>query len=173
MSLVAGPTNNTILIMTGSDRTCTQLREYLSSMEGSILSGVTKGAGIGGDDEENSDSNPGRKLMERYLRNYFFWKSGLGQTSANIFNSRNGNDALHSYSAKNSASTSGNVMNSTGGRVGVENEALKRKAEFNKSRGSQKRRRQRGGAGAGGPGRAGKDAGPAEAEKEAEEVADL
>lgn len=152
--------------MTGSDRTCTQLREYLSSMNSSVLSRVTSGAGMGNGDDDDRSNSPGRALMEKYLRNYFFWKGGLGQTSSNLSNSK-------SNSSSTFIQENGVPQANPNSRAALlESEALKRKAAFTKASG-QKRRRQRGGAGAGGPGRAGKETGPVEAEKEAEDVASL
>lgn len=57
-----GDSNSSVLVMCNSERNCTQLREYLATMETS------------GTDESNK---PGRAMMERYLRNYLYWKANL------------------------------------------------------------------------------------------------
>ncbi|KAG9025430.1 hypothetical protein FS842_005255, partial [Serendipita sp. 407] len=56
------PGTNTVLIMCSSDRTCNQIREFLSSMDPTAKPG-----------------SKGRKFMESRLRSYLFWKGKLGQ----------------------------------------------------------------------------------------------
>lgn len=57
--------NNTILIMTEMDRTCTQLRELLTT--------------------HGKANSRGRKMMMHLLRKYFRWKSGYAAVSQNLF----------------------------------------------------------------------------------------
>ncbi|PWN52772.1 hypothetical protein IE53DRAFT_311477 [Violaceomyces palustris] len=118
---LCGPTNNTILIMTESDRTCSQVREILSSMD------------------ECPKEAPGRHLMEHLLGDYLYWKSSLGKMDANLkgkpMSSSSGPTLNHIQEDRTSSESSEPTEN--------QNEALKRKASM--QRGQQKRRRQRGG----------------------------
>lgn len=66
------PGNNTVLVMCDSDRNCAQLREYLS-----LRKPVAVGKGDEGKNKDDEENNPGRIMMERYLRNYLYWKSSL------------------------------------------------------------------------------------------------
>ncbi|KAG8842037.1 hypothetical protein FRC20_004668, partial [Serendipita sp. 405] len=77
------PGTNTVLIMCSSDRTCNQIREFLSSMDPTAKSG-----------------SKGRKFMESRLRSYLFWKGKLGQEGKR----RDGGDS--SNNGPNSAGTS-------------------------------------------------------------------
>ncbi|KAJ9098668.1 hypothetical protein QFC21_004316 [Naganishia friedmannii] len=61
--------SNSILVLCNSDRTCSQLREYLSTMKPFIPGQHT---------EENGAGKP---MMERLLRTYFYWKNGLRDIS--------------------------------------------------------------------------------------------
>jgi DNA excision repair protein ERCC-4 len=63
------PGANTVLVMCQGERTCTQLREYLSTMKPFVPGG------------ENKMDEAGRKMMARLLRTYFFWKNGLRDIS--------------------------------------------------------------------------------------------
>ncbi|GES78268.1 DNA repair protein [Rhizophagus clarus] len=65
--------NNTVLIMVENERECSQLREYLSTIHIAERQGVSKGS----------------IMLERLLKNYFKWKSGMSKVSKNLFN---GND---------------------------------------------------------------------------------
>ncbi|KAN0059816.1 DNA repair protein RAD16 [Thecaphora frezii] len=115
---LTGPTNNTILIMTNSERTCSQIREILSTMH------------------LCPENSPGKLLMRKLLRNYFFWKGGLGKLNANL---KNDGQASTPASSTDRAERPGQGEGTT-------SEALKRKAAFQRSWQPQyKRRRQRGG----------------------------
>ncbi|KAE8209476.1 hypothetical protein CF327_g6551 [Tilletia walkeri] len=143
--------NNTILIMTSTDRTCAQIREYLGTMHEP--------------DEHPGRKNftPGKKMMLRLFKNYFHWKGGLGRMSSNVKGSfpavgqQGGTNGTTGSPSRGSAANS-----SAGGSSAVDrrSEAMKRKDASFQQRGGHhaaKRRRQRGGAAAAaaGPGRAG------------------
>ncbi|KAK0520363.1 DNA repair protein RAD16, partial [Tilletia horrida] len=140
--------NNTILIMTSTDRTCAQVREFLGTMHEPDDHPDVKGL------------TPGRKMMLRLFRNYFLWKGGLGRLNSNAKAAGGGQQG------GNSNSHAGGGSGGAGGSGAQDNrsDAMKRKDAAGNQRGGQpaaKRRRQRGGAaaGAGGPGR-GADSGP-------------
>lgn len=67
---VGAPGSQAVLVMCQSERTCTQLREYLSTMEP-----FTPGR------ESSDGTHAGRTMMERLLRTYFYWKNGLNDVS--------------------------------------------------------------------------------------------
>lgn len=137
--------------MTGSDRTCSQIREYLSTMD------------------DWPDATPGRRMMERMLRNYFFWKGGLGQMNANL---NHGSGATGSNGAQPGSAGEGR---SRFGGNSEDSEALKRKAVYNRGQVPPgKRRRIRGGSFAASlVNRHGAKHGPASLEHEASEMAQL
>lgn len=62
------PGSNTVLVMASSDRTCTQLREYLATRQPSPA---------GADDGPSHKA--GKRMMEKMLRSYFWWKGSLGE----------------------------------------------------------------------------------------------
>nr|WJN24993.1 single-stranded DNA endonuclease [Sporisorium sorghi] len=113
---------NTILIMCDSERTSMQLRQIISSMD------------------ECPPGEPGKKLMQQLLRSYFLWKGGLGKLNGE---QKDGSGSGESRTAPNAAQ--GNLP-----QAGPINEALKRKAAFQRGQQSSanKRRRQRGGSSA-------------------------
>lgn len=124
----AGNKTNTILIMTQTERTCSQLRDYVSSMDASILGGASR----------EEDATPGRKLMEKQLRNYFLWKGGLGNMNSNL---RTTADVAPQ---PGTSKTNGDA--SRGAQGQYESEGLKRKEVWERGRAPpNKRRRQRGG----------------------------
>ncbi|PWN88390.1 DNA repair protein [Acaromyces ingoldii] len=125
---LTGNKTNTILIMTQTERTCSQLRDYVSSMDASILGGASR----------EEDATPGRKLMEKQLRNYFLWKGGLGNMNSNL---RTTADVAPQPGTSN---TNGDA--SRGAQGQYESEGLKRKEVWERGRAPpNKRRRQRGG----------------------------
>ncbi|CBQ73585.1 related to RAD1-component of the nucleotide excision repairosome [Sporisorium reilianum SRZ2] len=113
---------NTILIMCGSERTSMQLRQIISSMD------------------ECPPGESGKKLMQQLLRSYFLWKGGLGKLNGE---QKDGTANGDTRTAPNAAQ--GNLP-----QAGPINEALKRKAAFQRGQQSSanKRRRQRGGSSA-------------------------
>lgn len=80
--------------MASGDRTCSQLREYLSSRE----------------PLPEDDSTAGQTMMERLLRTYFWWKGGLGDMSRNL---RGSKDRAGGAGSK---SRGGGSSSSNGGR---------------------------------------------------------
>ncbi|OZJ03595.1 hypothetical protein BZG36_03031 [Bifiguratus adelaidae] len=60
---------NTVVILVEDERTCLQLREYLSTMH--------LGKGLGG--------SGGQPMLRRLLKNYFRWKTGIAKVKQNIF----------------------------------------------------------------------------------------
>ena len=113
---------NTILIMCGSERTSMQLRQIISSMD------------------ECPPGAPGKKLMHQLLRSYFFWKGGLGKLHGEQRDRAGNGDSR----------TGANAGQYPLPQAGTINEALKRKAAFQRGQQSSaiKRRRQRGGSSA-------------------------
>nr|WJN24989.1 single-stranded DNA endonuclease [Pseudozyma flocculosa] len=113
---------NTILIMCGSERTSMQLRQIISSMD------------------ECPPGAPGKKLMQQLLRSYFLWKGGLGKLNGDQ------KEGTGSGESRTAASAAQSPLPQTG----PVNEALKRKAAFQRGQQSSanKRRRQRGGSSA-------------------------
>jgi len=67
------PGSNTILVMASSERTCTQLREYLASRDPRRPP-----------DSDGPSQTAGQDMMERLLRSYFFWKGSLGEMTRNF-----------------------------------------------------------------------------------------
>ncbi|KDN53411.1 hypothetical protein K437DRAFT_265777 [Tilletiaria anomala UBC 951] len=143
-------TNNTILVMTSSARTCSQVRELLATMQ--------EGRGIqinGGKGEEGeSDQRPGQRMMRRMLRHYFMWKRALGgMHGKGLWSKNNGasgtGNALNDWNgqADTSTSTSASTLGAEGRASSSEHlsEALKRKQAFRGQPPPGKRRRMRGG----------------------------
>lgn len=112
---------------------------------------------------------PGKKLMQQLLQSYFFWKGGLGKLNGEQKDGAGNGDTR----------TAANVGPNPLPQAGPINEALKRKAAFQRGQQSSanKRRRQRGGSSApSGSGRfssATDAAGQASFQAEAAQVSDL
>lgn len=84
------------------------------------------------------NEQPGKKLMQKLLRNYFFWKGGLGKIQSNLSKDGSQTDSGTMKKKPTGAAEQGD---------GIISDALKRKGAY--QRGQQplnKRRRQRGGA---------------------------
>lgn len=121
--------------MTSSTRTCSQLRELLTSMhEG-------RGVRLFVPDGEEADESPGKQMLQRMLKNYFFWKKGLGGMST-VKPQQVGGDA--------GASNGQEQANKEKPADGQMSEALKRKDVYRGMQPPGKRRRMRVGAAAGG-----------------------
>lgn len=102
ISLPASTASNAVLVLCNSDRTCSQLREYLSTMEP-----FTTG-------QHNESTGAGKTMMERLLRTYFYWKNGLRDISQ-TFKKRpatNGDDQLSAV--REDSSNTGNGAYRTG-----------------------------------------------------------
>jgi DNA excision repair protein ERCC-4 len=137
--------NNTVLIMVESERTCFQIRDFLSTMSTSILGANAV-----------KDANPGRKVMERQLKDYFIWKTDLGNMGTN----------LRTGAANGQQGQNGQATPQSKQQANFESDQLKRKDHLNK------RRRLRGGAAsAGGLSRKNPQSAPENLEVEAGEVA--
>ncbi|CAD6905668.1 unnamed protein product [Tilletia controversa] len=147
--------NNTILIMTSTDRTCAQIREFLGTMHEPD------------DHPERKNFTPGKKMMLRLFKNYFHWKGGLGRMSSNVKGTL---PAVAQQSVGNGAGgggSGGSSVSTTAAAAGASStvdrrsEAMRRKDAAQRGGGggghTAKRRRQRGGAAvaAAGPGPAG------------------
>ncbi|UZJ52102.1 hypothetical protein CBS101457_001422 [Exobasidium rhododendri] len=146
--------NNTVLIMVESERTCFQIRDFLSTMSTSVIG---KNA--------VKDHRPGKRVMENQLKDYFRWKTDLGNMSTNLrsgsFNSMSGKGAVHSKPGSGGGAS--DASKST-----FESDQLKRKDNI-----SAKRRRLRGGANASGMRRKDPQSAPEYLEAEAGEVAEF
>lgn len=79
--------------MCSGERTCAQLREYLSDIKPFIPG------------EVNEIDQAGKQMMERMLRTYFFWKNGLRDISQTF---KRGSDEANGPA---SASTSSGIGN--------------------------------------------------------------
>lgn len=147
--------NNTVLIMVETERSCLQIREFLSTMRTSVL-------GRREQQQQQQRNRPGRRLMERQLKEYFQWKYNLGTMSSNLRNPL-------------FASTAPQQQQSNGRNSNYESEALKRKEIWEGGRApAHKRRRQRGGAVLGGASsRRNTGNAPENLEAEASDVAQL
>ena len=151
-------TNNTVLIMTASARTTSQIRTLLTTMEGE------KGMRIGGGDpdvEDESEENPGRRMMTNLANNYFLWKRNLG----GMYSDGGG-----------SVAPQGPQGQPNGGHGPVNqqiSEALKRKQGFGNRVPPNKRRRVRGGGAAGTSGRKAPGSAAEAIVEEASDVASL
>lgn len=97
--------SNTVLVMCSSDRTCMQLREYLSIMKPFKPGG------------EPNTERAGRSMMERLLRTYFFWKNGLQDISQTFKRSASDSteDGQQQQQAKQSDQRGGNGNGLRGG----------------------------------------------------------
>lgn len=67
------PGSNTILVMTSSERTSSQLREYLSTREAAKANTA----------DDKPSQTAGKGMMERLLTTYFWWKGSLGEMARN------------------------------------------------------------------------------------------
>jgi len=139
--------NNTVLIMVETERTCFQIRDFLSTMSTSVLGANT-----------SKELRPGKQVMENQLKDYFVWKTDLGNMSTNL---RNG--TFVSTNGQSRVASTGNQQQST-----FESDQLKRKDNP-----YQKRRRLRGGATAGGMNRKDPQSAPENLEAEAGDVAEF
>ena len=79
----ADESNDTILIMCSDNRTCRQLREYLSSMYETVDKDTTDGASNTSDDEEAIRPSAD-VMMRRKLREYLNWKIPFSNVSKNL-----------------------------------------------------------------------------------------
>ncbi|CAO1633576.1 unnamed protein product [Parajaminaea phylloscopi] len=123
--------NNTILVMTASDRSCWQVRSFLSTMDDSII-GPQEDEGEDGEAVSNA---PGRKLMQRSLRNHFRWKVSMGRMTTNL-----------KTGGAPTATTATTPASEDPSKQPYESEALKRKVPWERGQAPPtKRRRQRGG----------------------------
>jgi DNA excision repair protein ERCC-4 len=155
-------TNNTILIMTSSTRTCSQLRELLTSMH--------EGRGVRlfvpeGEEEDETENSPGKQMLQRMLKNYFYWKKGLGGMSA----------VKPQPAAGDAGATNGQEqVNKDKPAEGQMSEALKRKDIQRGTGPPGKRRRMRGGSTARGSGSRGASGNQGDGlRQEAEDIAAL
>lgn len=116
------PGSNTVLIMASSSRTSTLLSEFLSSMDSSVPQGMQ-----------------GHKMMERKLRLYLWWKRKLSERKQEgkgpFALPDTSNEVLNQNINQNSGNGSGDGVS----------EALKKKDQMARERGTN-RRRVRGGA---------------------------
>lgn len=123
--------NNTILIMTGTDRSCWQVREFLSEMDDCVIGGPQ-------DEDRIADTAalaPGRKMMRQTLQKHFSHKVSMGRMAA-ILKGIESAPTVNNATEKRSSSPA----------KPFESEALKRKVTWERSGGpANKRRRQRGG----------------------------
>lgn len=135
--------NNTILIMTATDRTRAQLQSYLSSMNDSI---------IGEPDEPNEDgaessAAPARRMMTRFFREYLQHKGALGEMANTWGTLLGGGSDTSGTTRPSTAAPSTTSSPDKNGAQSFESEALKRKQVWERGAAPpNKRRRQRGAA---------------------------
>lgn len=69
--------NSTILIMCSDQRTCRQLREYISTMHAKVAQSILK-------DDEDEEVSSAEIMMRRRLRDYLNWKRSLSNVNKNL-----------------------------------------------------------------------------------------
>ncbi|KAJ6113297.1 hypothetical protein N7523_006614 [Penicillium sp. IBT 18751x] len=69
--------NSTILIMCSDQRTCRQLREYISTMHAKVAQSILK-------NDEDEESSSAEVMMRRRLRDYLNWKRSLSNVNKNL-----------------------------------------------------------------------------------------
>ncbi|KAJ5670656.1 uncharacterized protein N7477_006019 [Penicillium maclennaniae] len=69
--------NSTILIMCSDQRTCRQLREYISTMHAKVAQSILK-------NDEDEEGSSAEVMMRRRLRDYLNWKSSLSNVNKNL-----------------------------------------------------------------------------------------
>jgi len=70
--------NSTILIMCSDQRTCRQLREYISTMHTRVAQSVME------DNEDDEEGSSAEVMMRRRLRDYLNWKRSLSNVNKNL-----------------------------------------------------------------------------------------
>lgn len=122
--------------MCGSPSSCATLRRYLSQPP--MFESLFDQAPVDSiEDDLETETRSGHRMLESRLRSYFWWKGSMGKISHNL-----------QKKLKNSSGTGSN-------NEPVESAALKRKAEWKKNQApSYKRRRVRGGGNVGSSSRA-------------------
>jgi DNA excision repair protein ERCC-4 len=69
--------NSTILIMCSDQRTCRQLREYISTMHAKVAQSILR-------DDEDGEGTSAEIMMRRRLRDYLNWKRSLSNVNKNL-----------------------------------------------------------------------------------------
>lgn len=69
--------NSTILIMCSDQRTCRQLREYISTMHAKVAQSILR-------DDEDEEGSSAEVMMRRRLRDYLNWKRSLSNVNKNL-----------------------------------------------------------------------------------------
>ncbi|PWN19517.1 hypothetical protein BCV69DRAFT_284143 [Microstroma glucosiphilum] len=134
--------NNTILIMTSTDRTRAQVQSYLSTMNESM---------IGEPDEPDDDAEvpaaPARKMMMRSFQYYLKDKAGLGDMADTWETLVGGGSDTNGSTRPSSVAASAASNPDKDGAQSFESDALKRKQIWERGAAPpNKRRRQRGAA---------------------------
>jgi DNA excision repair protein ERCC-4 len=135
--------NNTILIMTATDRTRAQLQSYLSSMNDSIIGEPDQAEG----DEAEASAAPAKRMMMRFFREYLKHKGALGQMAHTWDTPLGGSSETSGTNRLASAAASTTSSPDKDGAQSFESDALKRKQIWERGAAPpNKRRRQRGAA---------------------------
>lgn len=92
--------NGTILIMCSDQRTCSQLREYLSTMHVKVETGTEDSFQ---DAEESSNRSSAELLLRRKLREYLNWKRNFSRVNANLYGTKPGSNNTPTARAANGA----------------------------------------------------------------------
>jgi DNA excision repair protein ERCC-4 len=79
-----GDSNSTVLIMCGDQRTCRQLRDFLSLMHDRPVAGTDEDEEAF-DEKSSEDSTSGEILMRRKLREYLNWKQNFSRVKDNLY----------------------------------------------------------------------------------------
>lgn len=79
-----GDSNSTVLIMCGDQRTCRQLRDFLSLMHDRPVAWTDEDEEAF-DEKSSEDSTSGEILMRRKLREYLNWKQNFSRVKDNLY----------------------------------------------------------------------------------------
>lgn len=147
--------NNTVLIMTGDGRTCSQITQFLSRMKDSIIGQPDDAEDDAVEPEDvqaENSTRPARRMMMRQLWRYFGFEHSLSNVATNLKVASIGGGLDAGSTATTPATAASGAGAGAGGSNGAassapfESDALKRKQIWERGQGPpNKRRRQRGG----------------------------
>jgi DNA excision repair protein ERCC-4 len=80
-----GDSNSTVLIMCGDQRTCRQLRDFLSLMHDRPVAASDEEEQVLDEEKSSEDSTSGEVLMRRKLREYLNWKQNFSRVKHNLY----------------------------------------------------------------------------------------
>ncbi|KUL91940.1 hypothetical protein ZTR_01228 [Talaromyces verruculosus] len=80
-----GDSNSTVLIMCGDQRTCRQLRDFLSLMHNRPVARTDEQEETLEEEQSSEESTSGEILMRRKLREYLNWKQNFSRVKDNLY----------------------------------------------------------------------------------------